>query len=113
MQTEAFAAILALAAATPAVALLGWRAHRRACEAAGAEPAARTRRNLIVLAAAGPANLLLWAALNAGGERRELSDAAGIALAVVVFLLASIATGSAGRYLGRLRGIFSRNKPQP
>ena len=98
---DALTAMLALAVATPLIALLAWQAHCRACEAAETPPAPRTRRNLIVLACAGPLNLALWCVLKLWLKHEPLSDAAVCALAALVFIAASFATGWARRHLQR------------
>ena len=84
--------MILIAVATPLLAGMSDGVARRA--AAGERPTPRRmRRNLWILAAAGPVNLALRLLLNGWLDRMENRSAIGYVLAAVVFVAVGFATG--------------------
>lgn len=82
-----------IALLTPLIACVGWLAVRRAPAEPGAVPLAKVRRNLLILALAGPLNLLLWLIVNGWLDQVGSRSVIGYVLAAVVFLAGGFATG--------------------
>lgn len=92
-----------IAVVTPVVALAAWLALRRT-QAQSGEPTPppvpkKTRRNLGILALAGPVNLLVWFLFNGWLDRTGSRSVVGYVLAALVFVIAGYATG----FFSRLR----------
>ena len=88
-----------IAAVTPILAFVGWLSLGRAPAEPGEIPLAKVRRNLLILALAGPANLLLWFVVNGWLDRVGSRSVIGYVLAAAVFLIGGFVTG----FLPRLR----------
>lgn len=94
--------MILLALVTPGLALLIGYGLRRSVEEGGPSTS-RLRRNVWILGAAGPANLLLWLALNGLLDGWGWRSVIGYVLAAVTFVAAGFATGFLGRVLSELR----------
>ena len=92
-----------LALVTPGLALLIGYGLRRSVEEGGASTS-RLRRNVWILGAAGPANLLLWLVLNGLLDGLGWRSVVGYVLAALTFVAAGLATGFLARLFSVLRG---------
>ncbi len=84
--------MILIAVATPLLAGMIYGVTRRVAEDGRPAPR-RMRRNLWILAAAGPVNLVLWLLLNGWLDRMENRSAIGYVLAAIVFIAVGFTTG--------------------
>ena len=93
--------MIILSLATPLVAGLFALAARASAVQSGEPLPRRLRRNIWILAAAGPVNLALWLLLNGILAGTGFRSVMGYALAALVFLAGGVATGFFSRLLSR------------
>ena len=99
-----------LAVATPALALLARGVLGHAAQHAGEPLTLVARRNIWILATAGPASLGLWWVFNRWLDTIGHRSVAGYILAALTFIAAGFATG----FFSRLRAARARPpKPPP
>lgn len=96
-------AMIVLAIATPLVAGLWWLSHRAIAREAGRPPVRAQVRNAIILALAGPVNLLVWLLFNGWLDRLGSRSIAGYILAGLVFIVVGSTTGFFARHDPRRR----------
>mgnify|MGYP001470837999 CR=1 FL=1 len=90
---------LIIAMLTPVIAFVGWLVVGHGASGNNEVSSKKIHRNLILLALAGPVNLLLWYVVNGWLKGVGSRSVIGYVLAAMVFLVAGYATG----FFGRLR----------
>lgn len=95
--------MIVLAVATPLLALLAGAIVGHAARAGGEPPPPALRRNLWILALAGPVSLGLWWVFNRWLDAIGPRSVAGYVLAALAFVGAGFATGFFSRLRGRPR----------
>lgn len=98
---DLFRVMIGIAIATPILGVLILLIGRAGAAGSDEPMPPSMKRNAIILAVAGPANLLLWWAYNAWHTSQGPGSAFGIVLAAIVFIVAGLATGLFARLFGK------------